>query len=56
MNEDVLIKVMNASGFLKRFIIVIVILLGLFLNWDIVSDYYAIVVAGFLTYLLCELY
>lgn len=47
---------MKSLRLLRRLVTMIVIILGLFLNWHVVSDYCAIVAAAVLTYLLCELY
>jgi len=47
---------MNLSKLLRRFIVMFLVGMGLSINWNLVSDYSAVIVAGFLTYLLCELY
>jgi hypothetical protein len=49
-------EVMNLSKLLRRFIVMLLVGMGLSINWNLVSDYSAVIVAGFLTYLLCELY
>gem|GEM_PF-1342703 len=49
-------EVMNLSKLLRRFIVMLLVGMGLSINWNLVSDYSAVIVAGFLSYLLCELY
>lgn len=47
---------MNTSKLLVRLFAVIIVGVGVVINWDTLSDYSAMIIAGFLAYLLCELY
>lgn len=47
---------MNISKLLIRLIVMLFAGIGLSVNWNLVSDYSAVVAAGFITYLLSELY
>lgn len=47
---------MNISKLLRRLIVVTVIGVGVLVNWSRLSDYSAMIIAAFLTYILCELY
>jgi hypothetical protein len=49
-------EVMGLSKLLRRFIVMLLAGIWLSINWNLVYDYSAVIVAGFLTYLLCELY
>ncbi|MCL7383401.1 MAG: hypothetical protein LZ172_03260 [Thaumarchaeota archaeon] len=47
---------MGLSKLLRRFIVMLLAGIWLSIHWNLVYDYSAVIVAGFLTYLLCELY